>query len=1247
MTTTQAPIKQAPAATPHFTISTVAFASAAQAPAATPHFAISPVAFASAAQAPAATPHFAISPVAFASAAQAPAATPHFTISTVAFASAAQAPAATPHFAISPVAFASAAQAPAATPHFAISPVAFASAAQAPAATPHFAISPVAIASAAQAPAATPHFAISTVVFASAAQAPAATPHFAISPSPSPPPPRPRLPPPISPSPLRLRLRRPGPAATPHFAISTVAFAAASPRLPPPISPSPLSPSPPLPRSRPPPRFRHLHRRLRLRRPGPGRPPHFAISPSPSPPLPGPGATPHFAISTAAIGSAAQATAAPHFAISTAALASAAQAPPATHFAISTAAFASAAQVPPATHFAISTAAIASAAQAPAATPHFAISTVIFASGAQTPLATHTHKFPSMPAPSPSLRPVATFSGMASFLGPAADCKVYVSLGGADRFCTDEFTGLPLPFAVSGILYRPPALKSDPFAVVSPVAKLLQYISKKDDNYVKAAYGFVGLDASNALTGSLAAIKSETASVRRTGVRMVFADAALSSLVITAVAALAAFPAGTLPSCTTEAALVNAVYGSLAARITTSASHAISLYDASLLSDVVTAAAKDECGASTATMSNKYVQALLTQGSLLYQMAQTELSADESLTTELTAMPLEALAVTSRVLYVVQTKAAAALADLDVNAQAVQEVLAGWVSSLASAPVNLASMAAVLGMPSAPSATNLKIAARATGGLAQCRVSVNDVYQLAITTATTDKEGGAAVQNVMGPMVTVPPGCHDAVLSTASRTVTNVFALSALTPLGVATSVVDAVAVLASAVFFAAAENFTSVKARHIDAEDYASVYHFFGVGKPSAKDRLPTGSDFVQQNWPVTAAVGARTYILNLKLQAVLGPLSKFVSAPAPAQHDCFNREKLTGLLGAGYSPDGVAQDLISQMARDLWSGSLLPANPGYTGGLMGSYYRRRTGGSSGTAAGRRRRLTALTTDQLSQLLTRVASALSDSVGMLSKLDEQIVAAAEAGTPFDPVSVFLSAAQIASVQQTSMTDALTQLSAAAASGDTDALTSLIGMALGVGAAVGAVGGVALIAVGVFVGLRVRKMRQKQHVSPRESRRFDAPQQQTTRDPEAGDGGGGSQGTNMPVGAASLPPPPSWAAATAAPPAPAAAVPTGPAPLPHTIAVMPEPGGAPPGPAAPVSWPPLGPEAAPPPPAGVIKAYVDEAGEFPGTGCRMLYNTEVDKAGTRGHQRHTADPMVQVKPARRICAAEMRGKYAA
>ncbi|GIL68450.1 hypothetical protein Vafri_21693, partial [Volvox africanus] len=257
-----------------------------------------------------------------------------------------------------------------------------------------------------------------------------------------------------------------------------------------------------------------------------------------------------------------------------------------------------------------------------------------------------------------------------------------------------------------------------------------------------------------------------------------------------------------LPTCATETALVNAVYGIIAARIAASPSRTVALDGTSLFSAVVAAAATEKCGASNATLDLASVNALLTHGSLLYETAQSELAMAESLTAELTAIPLEALAVSSRVLYVVQANAVPALGNLDVNAQAVQNLLTGWSRLLELAPVSLESMAEVVGLTSAPSAASIKILTRSTGGLTRCQVSVNDFYQMSMTSAVTDDEASALLRDVMGPLVTVPPGCRDAVLSTGNHTVVNVYPMATVAPLGTDTFIVDTVAVLASAVFF-------------------------------------------------------------------------------------------------------------------------------------------------------------------------------------------------------------------------------------------------------------------------------------------------------------------------------------------------------------------------------------------------------------------------------------------------------------
>ncbi|GIL68449.1 hypothetical protein Vafri_21725, partial [Volvox africanus] len=80
--------------------------------------------------------------------------------------------------------------------------------------------------------------------------------------------------------------------------------------------------------------------------------------------------------------------------------------------------------------------------------------------------------------------------------------------------------------------------------------------------------------------------------------------------------------------------------------------------------------------------------------------------------------------------------------------------------------------------------------------------------------------------------------------------------------------------------------------------------------------------------------------------------------------------------------------------------------------------------------------RMQVLSADLLSQLLTAVASTVSQSSALLSSLDQKVVAAADAGSSLDMALVFQNAAQIASVQQTGMAAALMQLAAAAATGD-------------------------------------------------------------------------------------------------------------------------------------------------------------------------------------------------------------------
>ncbi|GIL68451.1 hypothetical protein Vafri_21694, partial [Volvox africanus] len=105
---------------------------------------------------------------------------------------------------------------------------------------------------------------------------------------------------------------------------------------------------------------------------------------------------------------------------------------------------------------------------------------------------------PPSPSASPYSQPPAAFSGIVSFLGPASNCQgsvldgygtkdittsltgrftaastpsaieVCVLVGETGGSCTDEFTGLTLPFAISGIMDRTATPDAQPFVLVTP-----------------------------------------------------------------------------------------------------------------------------------------------------------------------------------------------------------------------------------------------------------------------------------------------------------------------------------------------------------------------------------------------------------------------------------------------------------------------------------------------------------------------------------------------------------------------------------------------------------------------------------------------------------------------------------------------------------------------------------------------------------------------------------------------------------
>ncbi|KAG2491566.1 hypothetical protein HYH03_010134 [Edaphochlamys debaryana] len=276
----------------------------------------------------------------------------------------------------------------------------------------------------------------------------------------------------------------------------------------------------------------------------------------------------------------------------------------------------------------------------------------------------------------------------------------------------------------------------------------------------------------------------------------------------------------------------------------------------------------------------------------------------------------------------------------------------------------------------------------------------------------------------------VPTGCRDSVLSNANTTVSAPYALTTLLPLGFNAATIDLTAHVATAAYLAggmASANKVNAAAplpRHITAADFASVFNYFKIGVPGAADALPAGADFVRQNWG-TAPVGARAFILNVRLSTVLTPAASFLS----------------GVLGGRPSTADTAALLLSRIASDMIAGNLTLEDQNYLTSLMVSVYTDITGKSSS----RRRYMlaTTLTFDQLKSIIAKVASTVSQSSAMLVQLDKQISAAAETGQTLDTAAVLTSAAQVSSVASSSMTQALTALAAAVSSGDLAAVDAL------------------------------------------------------------------------------------------------------------------------------------------------------------------------------------------------------------
>ncbi|GIM12963.1 hypothetical protein Vretimale_16136, partial [Volvox reticuliferus] len=402
--------------------------------------------------------------------------------------------------------------------------------------------------------------------------------------------------------------------------------------------------------------------------------------------------------------------------------------------------------------------------------------------------------------------------------------------------------------------------------------------------------------------------------------------------------------------------------GILAAHISASPSRTIALDGTSLLSAVVAAAATDKCGASNATLNLSAVNALLTHGSLLYRAVTSSLSVgddegnDDGLVSELLALPLEALSTAARVSYILQTKAPAALGTSASNVEAVQQLIADWTVLLAAAPVNLAGMAAELGLdPAVPSAGSLRLDVRAAGVLTQCQVWLRNPYMANTTSASTDSSGVAYVSGVCGPMVAVPAGCRDGALSADGQDARSNLPMTALLPFPLASAVIDPAATLASAAFLRNAST-AMARPRHITPTDYALPYMYFGVGRPGAADALPANTDFVRQEWPRGELLDARVFMVNSRLLSVLCLATEFMLGLLGGSTNTSTNASYHAGIGTSTSSSSsstwgqeegsprnqVVAALTSQMAADLLTGSLRLEEEAYLQGLMRVVYER-----------------------------------------------------------------------------------------------------------------------------------------------------------------------------------------------------------------------------------------------------------------------------------------------------------------
>ncbi|KAG2493856.1 hypothetical protein HYH03_008072 [Edaphochlamys debaryana] len=631
-----------------------------------------------------------------------------------------------------------------------------------------------------------------------------------------------------------------------------------------------------------------------------------------------------------------------------------------------------------------------------------------------------------------STSPLGAWSGSAAAGGDGTCTAISLEPSG---LCVDGFAGVPLPHTLSALWCTPAALAgSAPSApsplLLSPATTLLRRsaaaaassaATATAEGALAEAYALLGVDTSaaaasapsgDAPAGALAALASSSAASRQAGVRMLFADAALTAAVTTIAAAIgAAFPAaaadgagGLGAQCASGAQRADLAISVLAARRAP-----LNLTSADLFSRVLddTAAA---CGLDAAALASPTASAVFSQARALHGALEAELrlgqagvsgsssssSSGSSRVDELTALPLEVVATAGRVVNVVARRAPAALAAAAAGdgGLAAAALLQGWTSELGAATVDLGAMAASLGLGAVPPAVAaLQVSARSTGALTSCPASL-------------------------------PAGCRDSALSVNGTVVPSVIPLQALLPIPAspdARAVMNTVAAVSSSAFVQRATSATTAfPPRHVSAHDYAVPYTFYGIGVAGGTDALPAGCDFVRQNWPAGSALDARAYILNVRFESVVAPAAQLLS----------------GLLGGAQAatPEGIAPGLLSLMAGDLLSGALSLESDGYVESLA-------TAGAAAPATARHLLELSSAGRSLAQTC-QTCPGLDTVPRLLKSIDSSVAASDSSESPSALADAMNSAARAAAVAQTSLSTALSDLGAAATSGDPAALSS-------------------------------------------------------------------------------------------------------------------------------------------------------------------------------------------------------------